>query len=207
MADNKQTIPVQNDDDLNVRGGGGGGVYVNTEDGTYQAVIVDIINLGLVKSNNTKFKDSEKLRLVYQLDAEITEDLVRAAYEAEGKTPTEDQLKAVGRRFTLREDFNKTLGSADKKSNYTKRIESIIKRNLTPEEYDKGFPSLTLLGKNVQVTVTNTPLKSDPKRSFPKVTSVIAWPTKYGAPIEGKDYIRLKDRKDDAKSEDVPWKE
>lgn len=199
---NENTIPVQNDEDFIVKGGGGG-VFINPQNGTFQAVIVDVVNLGIVKSANPKFKDSEKVRLVYQLDERITTEMLKEAYAAEGKVPTEDQLKLAGKRFTAREDFTKSFS---KDSNLRKRVVPVIGRKLTDQEEANGFNLLNLLGLNVQLTIDNVTLKSDSSRTFPKITNVIAWPSKYGPAITVEDYIRVKDRKEDAKKEDAPWR-
>lgn len=185
-------LPTQNDDEMVAKVGGGlPPVYAQPHPDTYQGVIVDIINLGWSKPTNPKFKSTEQAQYVIQIDDRIKKEDVDAAYLTAGRTPDDKAYEVVGKKFTVRTArFNKN--SLHEKSNTRKLIKSILNRDLTQEEQDAGFKLTSLLGLNVQVTLTKVTTQDG--KTYININNIGPWPAKYGAQIEPEDYVRLKDR-------------
>lgn len=88
-----------------VGGGNGGGgrrkYFVDPKRGMYDAVCVDVINLGFVKEYG---KIKQKLQFAFQLDKEITEKMISDARVKAGLEPelSEGDIELVGKRLLLR---------------------------------------------------------------------------------------------------------
>jgi len=168
--------------------------YVNAPAGNDQAVIVDIVDLGIVDGG--KWGPKHKVRLVAQLATPITREDVEAAYAAAGEYPDDDAFKQVGRPFLVSQQYTFNLG---RDSNLRRAIKQIRGHDLTQaEERQAARGDLELddliLGQNVQVTIVHNADKSDPSRVFSNIEGFGKWNTKFGALIEPQGYTRVQDR-------------
>lgn len=164
-------------------------VYVNAPAGAFQGVLVDVIDDGMV--TNPKFgKTQHKATLVWQLNELITREAIIAASVEQGREVSEDDLKQIGRRYTVRKQY--TL-STDVKAGLRKDAKILRGRDMTPEEV-KFFDVEGLLGINAMVNVVREAGKSDPSKMYSNIASVSPWPTQFGPPITGVDYKRKVER-------------
>jgi hypothetical protein len=175
------------------KGGKGNGVYVTAPQGTHQGVIVDIIDLGMVEDKKYN-KVSHNIQFVYQLSEVITEEALREAAAKKGVTVTEEMLKRVGNRITIRSapfNFALSFKTAQKQTALTSYLETVLGRELGDDER-KGFDLESLLGLNLLLTVQHK--KGEDGRVFANVISAAPWATRFGALIEAVNYTRVADR-------------
>jgi hypothetical protein len=133
--------------------------------GLYQAVCVDVVDLGLVDvTYNGKTRQQAKVRVVWQSE----------------EKRDDDRPFLLSRRYTA---------SLSEKASLRKDLESWRGRAFTPEELD-GFDVETLLGVNAFLTILHA--ERDGK-TYANVASVA--PLKKGTPrMAVLDYVREKDR-------------
>ncbi len=117
--------------------------FTPAPEGLHQAVCVDVIDLGLVK---TQWGEKHKVELVWQLDQNNPE---------------------TGKRFTVRKRYGLSLHS---KAVLRMDLESWRGKKFSPQELE-GFDLEKLLGINGQVQVVHT--LSDDGRIFGNVQAVV----------------------------------
>jgi hypothetical protein len=159
-----------------------GGDFTPCPAGTYPAVCIDVVDLGMVETVwEGQKKSQHKVRLVWQVDERM----------ADGKP------FLVKRRYTL---------SLDDRAALRKDLETWRGRGFTPQELD-GFDVEMLIGIGCMVSIVHK--KNAEGKTFDNVASVMRLPRGLTAPVV-ESYVRVKDRpKDDADAqmpndEDVP---
>lgn len=117
-------------------------------EGTTQAVIVAIEDLGLLPNQFRGGELQQKIRVVFQL-AETRDDGHRFM---------------VSKRYTL---------SLHEKATLRKDIESLLGRKLKPADLKgEGFDVETLVGKNCLISITHSPSKQDPTKTFANISTI-----------------------------------
>ena len=152
-----------------------GGEFIAAPAGTHRAVLVDVVDLGLVEQTwNGKTKKAHKVRLVWQID-ELMPD---------------GRLFIVGNRYTL---------SLDPKANLRKLIEGWTGKAFSTELEAEGFDVETLIGDSCILTVTHREANGS---IFANVTGVA--PLMKGmVPMKSVDYVRTINRDGAAKPDAV----
>lgn len=166
--------------------------FILVPEDTYQAVCVDVEDLGIVKPTNPTYKAMRKLQLVFQLDLLITEQMVLEAKAAKGLPQVIDEKdqKRIGQRLTIRsKKFSWTLGE---RSALRPFLESWRGKKFTQEELD-GFPIARLVGANAKITVIHNE-SQDGSTTYANIGVVRPWKSSAGALIESLNYVRKKDR-------------
>jgi hypothetical protein len=154
--------------------------YALAPEGLHQAVCVDVVELGLVK---TSFGDKHQIEIRWQLDVED---------EGAGLRPL------VRRRYTL---------SLNEKAKLRIHLEAWRGRKFTPAELE-GFDVETLVGVNCQIQIVHT--LSDDGRKWANVESVVPIGKGMTKIRPSETYQRVKDRNKpggqvDADGEAVPF--
>ncbi len=140
-------------------------------EGVTQAVLVDVIDMGLMEDKFNPGDMIPKVRLAFQ---------------------TEETTDA-GTPFVVSTFPDKA--SLNPKSNLYKKIKAIIGRPLEDEDYDEegnvDLDSL-LIGRNANITITH----SDGEPTYANVTDIGTLTSKQqkGDLLEPKDYVRVQDR-------------
>lgn len=155
-----------------------GTAFVPCPEGQYQAVIVDVIDLGWLPK---KHKDENKgffpyVQIVYQI--------------APANMDGEDVVREDGKRFLV--FSRKHPLSADSRAGFYKEVSSIIgerafKAALESEEFDTE----DLIGKNVILSVVHNEWKNE---VYANVENISPWPKRMGEIIESEDYTRRHER-------------
>jgi hypothetical protein len=147
--------------------------WTQAPEGLHQAICVDVIDLGLVK---TEWGEKQKVRLIFQLglfNEDGTEEL----------SPDFDPPK----RYEVRRDFGLSLGE---KSSLRPFLEAWRGRKFTKEEL-AGFDLEKLIDANCQVQVIHN--ISDQGRTFANIQAAV--PLGRGMQrMHAQDYVRQKDR-------------
>lgn len=154
--------------------GGSGGDFVPAPAGTYRAVLVDVVDLGIVETTwNGKSKKAHRVRLVWQIDE-----------------PMED-----GRYFVVGERYTLSLAPV---AALRKMLETWIGKPFTSEIEAEGFDVESMLGKSGLITIVHNK-KGD--ATYSNVASVA--PLMKGMPpMEPKDYVRKVDRDPQPKAQE-----
>lgn len=134
--------------------------------GLHQAVCVDVVDLGLVKTTyDGETKTKLMVRVIWQIDDVNPED---------------------GKRFTASKRYNNTL---HEKGTLRKDLESWRARPFSADEL-KGFDLERLLGVNCQINVQHRTANG---KTYANVVSIV--PLGKGmTKLEPKDYVRVVDR-------------
>jgi hypothetical protein len=145
------------------------GDYENAPEGTVQAVVVDVIDLGM---RPNKFKPGESVQ------------------KAQVAFQTEDETSA-GSPFVVR-SFPMTA-SMDRKANLRKLIET-INGSIKDEDLDAEgeFDIESIIGRNCLVTIEHSPEKEG--KIYANVVAVGALPKSMKTKLESRDYTRVQDR-------------
>lgn len=154
-----------------------GSTYTPVPQGQYTAVCVDVVDLGMVTSEKYG-KTQHKIAIRWMLDG-----------ENEDGTPIrrdDGKLPIISRRFTLSLDDRAALRSV---------LQAWRGKAFTPEEI-KGFDVEKLIGVGALIQVVHT---DNNGKTYDNVDTVAKLP-KGMAPPEIGDYVRQKDRKDEAAS-------
>ena len=139
--------------------------------GQYNAVCVDVVDLGIVKTQwQGKEKTVHKCRIVFELDA-VDRD--------------------TGKRLTLGAYFTASLSE---KANLRKFLEGWRGRPFTAEEL-KGFDTESLIGIGALLQVIHTP-KGD--KTYDNINSIMVPPKSMTWLEPSGKYVRVKDRPADA---------
>jgi len=117
--------------------------YAACPEGLYQAVCVDVIDLGTMV---TQWGDKPKVRIVWQ---------------------TEDEDPQTGRRYEVRGLYTLSLSE---KSNLRKHLESWRGRKFTSLEL-RGFDLENLIGANCQIQIVHA--ISDQGKTFANVQAIV----------------------------------
>ena len=142
-------------------------------EGTYQAVCVDVVDLGLVASEFQGEKSvKHKVRIAFQLAEERTD----------------------GKRFLVSSFFNLSL---HEKASLRLFLEAWRGRRFTESEVIDGFDLEKIIGANAQVQVVHREYKGN---TFSNINAILPWPAKFGEAITPVDYVRMIDR--EPKAED-----
>lgn len=154
--------------------GGGGEQRALPPEGNYQGVLVDVVDLGLVKGKKfgtNEDKETLKVRLIFQID-EI---------DNSGDTP---QPFVVARRFTA--------SWSDK----AKLVEFLSNWKQCPSKEQRkkgGFDLAKLIGTNGNLVVEHfTPAGSD--RTYATFTNAIQPISAKTKPMVPQNWVRIKDR-------------
>src|SRR5262245_32371932 len=136
---------------------GKGGVFVQASQGVHQAVIADVIDLGMVESTVEGQKRFDyKIQVVYQLKTTVTEKALRKAAEEKSVEVTDEMLKdRVGKRIHIRgARFNLKLSfrTAKKQTALTDYLCTVLGRDLSDDER-AGYDVENVIGTNVMLTV------------------------------------------------------
>ncbi len=151
--------------------------YPPAPEGTFPAVCVDEIDLGMVE--NKKFGGTRHMvRLVWQIDEEVDNDTA-ATYRT---------LKA-GSRYIITQDYTASL---DEKAKLRKHLQSWRGRAFTSVELF-SFDLETIVGAPCLLAIVNTP-GSRGDRVFANVEAVLKL-RKGDEPLQPNGYVRVKDRK------------
>lgn len=182
----------------------GSRIFARPSTGAHQAVICDLIVKPDVKRKNPERGEytQDEIVIVYQLADRITEeDLLDAA---NGRPLTEKDLERVGERFIVYDQQMNFKLSGSKATNQTKltgRIAGILGARVPDEQVfapeDEQFNFASLLGRNVELMITETPDKNDPTKIYSNVVGVSPWDArklKRSPLIEVENYVRVKDR-------------
>jgi len=162
----------------------GGGGFVPAPPGSWSAVCVDVIDLGIIEVTfGGKTKKQHKIRVVWQIE-EVMEN---------------NKPYTVQKRYTL---------SLHEKASLRKDLESWRGRSFTPLELE-GFDVETVLGVPCLLNVIEQ--KRDGE-TYANVASIMRLPKSMEA-IEPRDYIRKKDREpmqsaaieDQQQHNELPW--
>lgn len=150
--------------------------YRPCPEGVAQAVIVDVVDLGKVKST---FGDEEKLThkiaVVFQID----------------ERRDDGQRFHIWKRYTL---------SLHERATLRKDIETLRGRKFTPEEVEDGFETEDMVGWNALVTVVHNQVGD---RTYANITAVA--PLMKGmAKLEAEPYERPTP-KAEANDDDIPF--
>jgi hypothetical protein len=181
-------------------GGNANKYYVSPPAGTYQAVCVDLEDLGIVEPSKPEYKAQRMFQIVFQLDARITPDMIAAA-KAEKGLPAEldekDQ-KRIGQRLTIRSRrFTFTLGE---RSNLRPFLQAWRGKVFSKDELKNKFDVERLIGANAQIAVVENPSK-DGTVVYSNIGSIMPWNKKFGELIEPENYTRKRDREAAAAAE------
>ncbi len=137
--------------------------------GTHQAVLVDVIDHGLVAQEfGGEVKKVHKVTLRWQV-AEVD--------------PETDKRFDVQKRYTL---------SLNEKATLRKDLEAWRGCPFTKDQL-RGFDLEQLLGVNCQLSVIHNPSKKDPTQVYANVQSIMAL-GRGMEPLEAEDYVRQQDR-------------
>jgi hypothetical protein len=143
-----------------------GSDFVPAPEGSHQAVLVDIQDLG---EQDDGFGGTKHfIKYIFQL-AELMES---------------------GKPYVVSQRFNATLHPKGKLKPF---IQSMRGKAFTPEEL-KRFDDEELVGKNYLLTVVHNVGKNG--GTYANVQMAAPWDTKFGAVIQPKDYVRAKDKTD-----------
>lgn len=148
--------------------------YVVAPEGSYSAVCVDVVDLGIVKTTwNNEEKESHKCRIIWQID--------------------EDHPS--GGRFTVRQDYTASLGE---KANLRKMLESWRGRAFTDAEL-MGFDLEQLVGIPCMINIVHR--TGSKGGTFANVAAAMRLP-KGMTQLQAEKYTRVKDR--EPQSQPVP---
>lgn len=156
-----------------VYAGESGQDWVNAPEGVHDAVCVDVIDLGMQK---TDWGEKPKIKIVWELG-----------------TKMED-----GRPFVVSKQYNRTLSknNAGVPSGLRKDLESWRGKPFTAEELrgptGQGFDIEVLIGKTCQIFIKHNPGKKDPSKIYANAESILK--PKVKLEPSGK-YVRTIDRK------------
>lgn len=145
-------------------------------EGTYQAVCVDVVDLGLVESEFAGEKSiKHKVRIAFQLN----------------------ERNSQGKMYLVSSFFNLSL---HEKSALRLFLEAWRGRRFTESEVIDGFDLEKVIGANAQVQVVHREYKGS---TFSNINAILPWPVKFGEAISAEEYVRVVDRepKEEAKPE------
>lgn len=144
--------------------------FTPAPEGTTQAVLVDIVDLGMQPD---KFNDGE---LIHQ---------VRLSFQTEDRT--EEGKPFLVSTFPYKASLNS-------KSNFYKAITTILGRKLAAEDFDKeGDVDLDelLIGKNVNITIVH---KEVGDKVYANIDGIGALTKSQKTMLEPEGYVRVQDR-------------
>lgn len=147
-------------------GNSGSRTFTPAPEGTHQAVLCDIVDLGEQENNFGQTKHF--IRVVFQLE----------------------EAMENGKPYIVGQRFNATL---HEKGALRKFIVASRGRQFSDEEL-AGFDIESLIGTNVQITVIHN--KAENGNTYANIASVSPWNPKFGPELEVRDYTRKKDRDD-----------
>jgi hypothetical protein len=153
-------------DEMSIIAKASGGNFIPAPEGTWSAVCVDVVDLGVIESDwGGEKKKQHKIRIVWQIE-EVMAD---------------NRPYVAGRRYTL---------SLHKKATLRKDLESWRGRQFTPEELE-GFDVETVIDVPCLLNIIQE--KKDGE-TYSNVTGIMRLPKGMVA-IKPRDYVRVKDRK------------
>ncbi len=148
--------------------------YVNAPPGTYSALCVDVVDLGVLDTNyNGEVKPQHKIRIVWQIDEN----------QQNGKPFT------ISKRYTL---------SLHEKAALRKDLESWRGRPFTDQER-AGFDLESLLAAPAMLSVIHN---SNGGKTYANVSAIMKLPKSMFPPVQN-GYVRVCDRKE-TQAEAVP---
>jgi len=151
--------------------------YPPAPEGTFPAVCVDEIDLGMVE--NKKFGGSRHMvRLVWQIDEEVDND-----------TAAKFRTLKAGSRYLITQDYTASL---DEKAKLRKHLQSWRGRAFTPVELF-SFDLETIVGAPCLINIVNT-RGSRGDMVWANVEAVMKLPKGTEA-LQVNGYVRVKDRK------------
>jgi len=148
--------------------------YPICPEGAWQAVCVDVIDMGVVKSNNPSWPDRQKVQIRWQVG--LTYD-----YKDEnGDTHTRRHM--IIQSYTL---------SLNEKASLRHDLEAWRGKKFSPEEL-KGFDLEKLIGANCQLGIIHN--EGTDGKIYANISAIMPL-TKGTEKLEALDYIRVIDRK------------
>jgi hypothetical protein len=162
---------------LIVKDNGSGGDFTPAPEGQFQAVCVDVIDLGVrTKDFGKGPKEIDELSIVFQLK-------VVDATGQELRTPT-------GERFTVKRKFTKSLSD---KSNLRPFLESWRGKKFSADELN-GFDVEKLIAANGLVQIVQAASKSN-GNIYANIQTIMPINSAWNMPkLEVENYVRQKDR-------------
>ena len=153
--------------------------WVDAPKGMHNGVLCDVQDLGMVE-NKQYSKMQHKCLVMFQLGTRIT---------AEDEGATEDN---IGKRHLISKRFTLTL---DDRGQLLPFIQTMLDRDLTPEERKGGFDLESLIGTNALIQVIKRPDQTDPNKIWTNIQNCIPNPSKSDH-IEIEDYTPKSQRTD-----------
>lgn len=158
----------------------GGGDFPVCPEGLFNAVCVDVVDLGLEKEVwEGKTKEQRKVRFVFQVDARDDDD-----------NPVRDEGgERDGRMFEVWSKFTLSLGDRAKLLPF---VQAWTGKTIPKEVREEGFEMDNLIGRYAQVTIVHN--KSEAKnRTYANINGIM--PLARGAKkFEPDEYVRVRDR-------------
>lgn len=142
------------------------GNFVPAPEGQWQAVLVDVVDMGEAENNYGQMKHNVKY--VFQIDA----------------------LMENGKPFIVSGRYNATL---HEKGNLRKFLQAFRGKAFTPDEL-KGFDDEDLIGTNAQVNIIHN--QGNNGAVYANIASIAPWNPRLGDEIQAVDYTRVKDREE-----------
>lgn len=157
--------------------------FENCPEGMFDAVCVDVIDLGIV---DTGFKNQ-------QTGEPERKPMVAFGYQVavvdENDRP---QTQSDGQPYYIRARFNNTLGGGSKRSNLLDHLENWTGKTMPEEKKEEGIDLEKFLGVNCQIVVVHRQNKQ--QRTFANIKTIT--PARKGAPKlkASPEFVRVKDR-------------
>jgi len=159
-----------------------GGDFENCPEGMWDAVCVDVIDLGITK---TGFKDKagndeEKPMVAFGFQVAVVDENDKPLTQANGQP------------FYIRSRYNNTLGGGSKRSNLLDFLENWTGKTIPDDVREKGFDLDAMLGRNAQVVVVHRQNKGG--KTFANIKTIT--PARKGATKlkATPEFVRVKDR-------------
>lgn len=153
-------------------------------EGMFDAVCVDVIDLGVIDTGfkNQKTGESEE------------KPMVAFAYQVAVVDENDKPLfQKNGQPFYIRARFNNTLGGGNKESNLLKHLENWTGKTIPPKVREEGFDLDLMLGRNAQLVVVHRKSK-DGQRTYANIKTIT--PPRKNAPklTASPEFVRVKDQ-------------